>query len=322
MIITKTPLRVSFVGGGTDIIDYYKTGYGAVVSAAINKYMYITVNKRFEDTIRMSYSITEIVREAEELRHDLAKECLKMIGIKKGIEITSISDIPSGTGLGSSSCFTVGLLNALFTYTGRQVSSEELAKLACRIEIDILGHPIGKQDQYACACGGMNYLQFNADESVERVQIILEDGNLRDINRKFLMFYTGIRRNADDVLKEQKEKTESELQVLDAMRNQALEAKDGFLKNGFGEWIARELHKGWEMKKTLTEKISSQEIDEIYERARRAGALGGKVLGAGGGGFLLIYCDEDKQNKVREAVGLKEIEFKISPYGSRVVYFE
>lgn len=321
MIITKTPLRVSFVGGGTDIIDYYKTGYGAVVSAAINKYMYITVNKRFEDTIRVSYTITEIVREAEELRHDLVKECMKMTGIKKGIEITSISDVPSGTGLGSSSCFTVGLLNALFTYTGRQISSEELAKLACRIEIDILGHPIGKQDQYACACGGVNYLQFNADESVERVQIILEDGNLRDMNRKFLMFYTGIRRNADDVLKEQKEKTESALQMLDAMRNQALEARDEFLKNGFGEWMAQELHKGWEMKKTLAGKISNREIDEIYERARRAGALGGKVLGAGGGGFLLMYCDEDKQNKVREAVGLKEIEFKISLYGSQVVYF-
>lgn len=321
MIITKTPLRVSFAGGGTDIIDYYKTGYGAVVSAAINKYMYITVNKRFEDTIRVSYSITEIVKEAEELRHDLVKECLKMTEIRKGIEITSISDIPSGTGLGSSSCFTVGLLNALFTYTGRQISSEDLAKLACRIEIDVLGHPIGKQDQYACACGGVNYLQFNADESVERIQIVLDEWNLRDMNRKFLMFYTGIRRNADDVLREQKEKTESELQMLDEMRNQALEVRDEFLKNGFGERIARELHKGWEMKKTLARKISNQKIDGIYEKARKAGALGGKILGAGGGGFLLVYCDEDKQNDVRKAVGLKEIEFKISPYGSRVVYF-
>lgn len=321
MIITKTPLRVSFVGGGTDIYDYYRTGYGAVVSAAINKYMYITVNKRFEDTIRVSYSVTEIVKEMEELKHDLVKECLKMTGVKKGIEITSISDIPSGTGLGSSSCFTVGLLNALFTYTGRQMSSEELARLACEIEIDILKHPIGKQDQYACACGGINYLQFNADETVDRTQIILDEWNLRDMNHKFLMFYTGIRRNADDVLREQKEKTGSELQILNDMRNQAITVRDEFLTNGFSEQIAYELHKGWVRKKTLADKISSPEIDKLYEKALNAGAIGGKILGAGGGGFLLVYCNEDKQGAVREALGLKEIEFKISPYGSRVVYF-
>lgn len=321
MIITKTPLRVSFVGGGTDIYDYYRTGYGAVVSAAINKYMYITVNKRFEDTIRVSYSVTEIVKEMEELKHDLVKECLKMTGVKKGIEITSISDIPSGTGLGSSSCFTVGLLNALFTYAGRQMSSEQLARLACEIEIDILKHPIGKQDQYACACGGINYLQFNEDETVDRTQIVLDEWNLRDMNRKFLMFYTGIRRNADDVLREQKEKTGSELQILNDMRNQAITVRDEFLTNGFSEQIAYELHKGWVRKKTLASKISCSEIDRLYEKALNAGALGGKILGAGGGGFLLVYCNEDKQRAVREALGLKEIEFKISPYGSRVVYF-
>lgn len=321
MIITKTPLRVSFVGGGTDICDYYKTGYGAVVSAAINKYMYITVNKRFEDTIRVSYSVTEIVKEAEELKHDLVKECLKITEVRKGIEITSISDIPSGTGLGSSSCFTVGLLNALFTYTGRQVSSEELAALACKIEIDILKHPIGKQDQYACALGGINYLQFNADESVERIQITLDEWNLRDMNHKFLMFYTGIRRDANEVLREQKEKTNSELKMLDEMREQALEIRDELLNNGFNDTIACQLHEGWIKKKTLAGKISNEEIDAIYEKALRAGALGGKILGAGGGGFLLLYCNEDRQNSVREAVSLKEIEFKISPYGSRVVYF-
>lgn len=321
MIITKTPLRVSFVGGGTDIYDYYRTGYGAVVSAAINKYMYITVNKRFEDTIRVSYSVTEIVKEMEELKHDLVKECLKMTGVKKGIEITSISDIPSGTGLGSSSCFTVGLLNALFTYAGRQMDSEELARLACEIEINILQHPIGKQDQYACACGGINYLQFNADETVDRTQIVLDEWNMRDMNHKFLMFYTGIRRNADDVLREQKEKTGSELQVLNDMRDQAIAIRDEFMANGFDEQIAYELHKGWVRKKTLAGKISSPEIDKLYEKALDAGAIGGKILGAGGGGFLLVYCNEDKQNAVREALGLKEIEFKISPYGSRVVYF-
>ena len=321
MIITKTPLRVSFAGGGTDICDYYKTGYGAVVSAAINKYMYITVNKRFEDTIRVSYSLTEIVTELEELKHDIVKECLKMAGVKKGIEITSISDIPSGTGLGSSSSFAVGLLNALFMYTGEQVSSEELAKCACEIEIGILKHPIGKQDQYACACGGVNYFQFNQDESVDRIQIPLSEDDFRDMNRKFMMFYTGIRRNADKVLKEQKEKTAGEIYVLDEMRNQAVWLKDEFLKNGFSEKIADMLHDGWNRKKTLAGKITNPEIDSMYQKALEAGARGGKILGAGGGGFLLLYCDEEEQESVRKALGKKEIEFRVSPYGSRVVYF-
>lgn len=322
MIITKTPFRVSFVGGGTDINDYYRTGFGAVVSVAINKYMYITVNKRFDDAIRVSYSVTEIVNEIEELKHDLVKECLHMVGINKGIEITSIADIPSGTGLASSSCFTVGLLNALFTYTGRQISSEDLARLACDIEITILKHPIGKQDQYACACGGINFFKFNADESVERERIILNEWELREMNYKFLLFYTGIRRNADDILKCQKKETNVKMSRLDEMRNQAVKVKDKLLTDGFGEWIASELHEGWIRKKSLTGSISNPLIDDLYIRALEAGASGGKILGAGGGGFLLVYCDEEKQNEVRKAVGLKEIEFKISPYGSRVVYFE
>lgn len=322
MIISKTPFRVSFVGGGTDISDYYKSGYGAVVSASINKYMYITVNKRFDDAIRVSYSITEIVNEIGELKHDLVKECLRMTGVKKGIEITSIADIPSGTGLGSSSCFTVGLLNALFTYTGKQISSEDLAKLASEIEVDILKHPIGKQDQYACACGGINFFRFNADESVNREQIVLDEWKLREMNRKFLLFYTGIRRDANDILTVQKKETHAKLPMLNEMRDQALRTKDKLLTDGFGEWLAYELHEGWGRKKNLTGNISTSQIDELYERALKAGAIGGKILGAGGGGFLLIYCNEEKQNAVRAAVGLKEIGFEISPYGSRVVYFE
>lgn len=322
MIITKTPFRVSFVGGGTDIADYYRTGYGAVVSVCINKYMYITVNKRFDDCIRVSYSTTEIVNEIDELKHDLVKECLRMTGIKKGIEITSIADIPSGTGLGSSSCFTVGLLNALFTYTGIQVFPEKLAKLASEIEIDILKHPIGKQDQYACACGGINFFRFNANETVEREQIVLGECQLQKMNRKFLLFYTGIRRSADDILQEQKMTMNSKLLILNEMKDQAVKIKDRLMKEGFGEWMGSELNAGWMRKKRLTENISNQTIDALYVKALEAGAIGGKILGAGGGGFLLVYCDEEKQNAVKEAVGLKEIGFAVSQYGSQVVYFE
>lgn len=322
MIITKTPFRVSFAGGGTDISDYYMTGYGAVVSVCINKYMYITVNKRFDDAIRVSYSATEIVNEIDELKHDLVKECLRMVGIKKGIEITSIADIPSGTGLGSSSCFTVGLLNALFTFTGTQMSSEELAQLASEIEIDILKHPIGKQDQYACACGGINFFKFNANESVDRERIVLDEWQLQEMNRKFLLFYTGIRRSADNILQEQKMEMNSKLLILNEMKEQAVKIKDRLITDGFGEWIANELNYGWLRKKSLTENISNQKIDRLYEKALKAGAAGGKILGAGGGGFLLIYCNEGKQNAVKEAVGLKEVGFMVSQYGSRVVYFE
>ena len=322
MIITKTPFRVSFVGGGTDISDYYRTGYGAVVSVCINKYMYITVNKKFDDSIRVSYSTTEIVKEIEELKHDLVKECLHMTGIKKGIEITSIADIPSGTGLGSSSCFTVGLLNALFTFTGRQMSSEDLARLASEIEIDVLKHPIGKQDQYACACGGINFFRFNANGSVDRERIVLDELQLREMNRKFLLFYTGIRRNANSILQEQKIEMNSKLLTLNEMKKQAVKIKDKLITDGFGEWIANELNSGWIKKKSLAENISNQKIDRLYEKALEAGAAGGKILGAGGGGFLLVYCNEEKQNAVKEAVGLKEIGFTVSQYGSRVVYFE
>ncbi len=321
MIITKTPFRVSFAGGGTDIRDYYKNGYGAVLSIAINKYMYITVNRRFEDSIRVSYSRTEIVDDVEELRHELVRECLKLTGISKGIEITSIADVPSGTGLGSSSCFTVGLLNALFTYTGNNLSAEELADLACRIEIDILKHPIGKQDQYACACGGVNYFRFNSDETVERERISFDEFSMRDLNRKFMLFYTGMRRNANEVLKDQKRQTPAGIEVLDKIRDQADRLRDDFKANGFTEDIARVLHEGWVMKSSLSDKISNSELDRMYQTALSAGAKGGKILGAGGGGFLLVYCDEPDQDAVREALGLKEMEVRISEYGSRVVYF-
>lgn len=321
LIITKTPFRISFAGGGTDLEAYYQNGFGAVVSTAINKYVYVTINRRFDNTIRLSYAHTEIVDTVDELQHDIAKACMNLAGVTKGVEITTIADIPAGTGLGSSSSFAVGLLNALFTFAGESKSDHELAELACKVEIEVLGHPIGKQDQFAAAYGGMNYFQFNADGSVQREKIVLQNDDKRNMDRKLMMFYTGIRRSADGILKQQKEDTAKKLETLDFMRNQAQTLCEDLKENGFTAQFAKTLDAGWQKKKSLTAGISSGDIDEMYEKAIKAGALGGKLLGAGGGGFILLYCDEVHQPAVRQAIGLRELDFRISDLGSRVVYF-
>lgn len=322
MIITKTPLRISFTGGGTDLQDYYRRKGGAVVSAGINKYIYITVNRKFDNRIRVSYSKTEMVDEVAELRHELVRESLKLVGISGGVEITSIADIPSGTGLGSSSTFTVGLLNALYTYAGYSPSAEELAQQACQVEIDILKHPIGKQDQYAAAYGGMNYFRFNPDGSVERRRIFLDDHSYRKMRQKLLLFYTGMMRSADAILMEQKQNTERKLETLEYMRDQADMMYVELTENGFNERFGKSLHQGWMKKKSLAASISNGQINEYYEKAIVAGAVGGKLLGAGGGGFLLFYCDEEKQAAVEKALGLPLVDFHISVRGSRVIFSE
>ena len=321
MIITRTPLRISFTGGGTDLPAFYKNGYGAVVSTSIDKYIYITVNKRFDDSIRVSYSQTEIVNHVDELKHDIARECLRMVGIPGGIEITSIADIPSGTGLGSSSSFAVGLLNALYTYVGERLSAGELANRACQIEINALGHPIGKQDQYAAAYGGVNYFIFERNGDVQREKISISNNDLRNMNRKLMMFYTGICRSADGILSRQSQETKNKMEVLTFMRDQANHMRDGLVHEGFTPKFAKMLDEAWQKKKSITSGISNPEIDELYQKAISAGASGGKLLGAGGGGFILLYCDEQYQPAVREALGLRELDFEISLNGSRVVYF-
>ncbi len=321
MIITRTPLRISFAGGGTDICDYYRSCGGAVVSAAINKYIYISVNKKFDNAIRVSYSDTEIVNEVDELRHELVRECLKMAGIKGGIEVTSVADIPSGTGLGSSSSFTVGVLNALYAYTGRRLSSRQLAERACQIEIDILGHPIGKQDQYAVAYGGINYFKFNKDDSVTYEKVRLCEEDARKMNRTLMVFYTGITRSANGVLKEQKKNTQVKMDSLNFIKSQAELLFIELDGKGFDDSFAEILHAGWMQKCKLAGGICNTQIDDYYTKALDAGAKGGKLLGAGGGGFLLFYCDDSYQDKVRKAVGLKQMDFGLDMYGSQVVYF-
>lgn len=323
MIITRTPFRMSFVGGGTDLPDFYRIERGAVVSTAINKYMYIVVNKRFDDTIRVSYSRTEIVKDVEEIQHPIVREALKLSGVTKGIEIVSLADIPAETGLGSSGSFTVGLLNALYAYKGILKSAEELAREACHIELDILGEPIGKQDQYIAAYGGIRYIQFNSDGTVFTEPIICGKESKEELSQKLLLFYTGDTREAGSILREQKvNTTQSEkMEFLKEMRNLAFELRNHLNNLSSLDVLGEFLHKGWVLKKQLASGISNERIDEYYEKALNAGALGGKILGAGGGGFLLLYCLKKEQPEVRRALSnLALTEFTLEPEGSKIIY--
>lgn len=323
MIITRTPFRISFAGGGTDLADFYRAETGAVVSTAINKYMYIVVNKGFDDSIRVSYSKTEIVKGVEKIRHPIVREALKLVGVTRGIEIVSIADIPTKTGLGSSSSFTVGLLNSLHAYKGVLKSAEELSREACHIEVDILGEPIGKQDQYIAAYGGLRYIQFNPDETVFTEPIIYAQDNKEELNRNLLLFYTGDTREARSILKQQKTNISQrdKVESLKKMRDLALELRDSLNSNSSPDILGQFLHKGWLLKKKLASDISNNKIDKYYEKALSAGALGGKIVGAGGGGFLLLYCPREKQLKVRQALSeLTLTQFLLEPEGSKIIY--
>lgn len=326
MIISRTPLRISFVGGGSDLAAYYRHEPGAVVSVAINKYIYITVNAKFDNQIRASYSITEIVNSVDELKHQLIRESLRLVGITHGIEITSISDIPSqGTGLGSSSSYTVGLLNALYAFQGRLAGAERLAREACIVEIERCGSPIGKQDQYIAAYGGLQFIQFNPDESVFVDPVICRPETRQTLQQRLLMMYTGATRQTADVLREQRANTERneamrrnlrEMVALAHDLRAALAAND---LTAFGEI----LHEGWMRKRTLASAVSTPQIDEWYERARAAGALGGKILGAGGGGFLLLYAPEERHEAIRQALPeLRHVPVRFEPQGSKIIYVE
>ncbi len=323
MIITRTPFRVSFAGGGTDLKDFYHIEPGAVTTTAINKHMYIIVNERFDDTIRVSYSRTEIVDDVEEIRHPIVREALRLVGIEKGIEIVSIADIPAGTGLGSSSSFTVGLLNALYAYKGVLKSAEELARDACKIECDILGEPIGKQDQYIAAYGGLRHIQFNPDDSVFVEMLMCPKGYRDELNRNLLLFYTGTCRDAKSIMREQKAKAteKAKMEILREMRDIAIELRRCLVSNGDLATFGKLLHQGWMLKKQLASSITNDRIDEYYQKALSAGTLGGKILGAGGGGFLLLYCPERYQPRVRQALNhLSTVAFSFEPEGSKIIY--
>jgi D-glycero-alpha-D-manno-heptose-7-phosphate kinase len=321
LIITQTPLRISFAGGGTDFRGFYEKEFGSVVSTSIDKYIYVIVKERFDDKIRIGYSRTEMVDRVDDVQHELAREAMRMIGLKGGIEIATMADIPSeGSGLGSSSTVTVGLLNALHAYKGESVSAETLAQEACQIEIDILGHPIGKQDQYIAAYGGLRHFRFHGTEEVETFSIDIDNGARQRLCESLLLFYTGVTRKADGVLAEQKNNIADRMAVLIEMRDQA-EKLAKQLKAGDVASVGETLREGWAKKKQLASGISNPVIDELYELAMSAGATGAKITGAGGGGFLLVYTPPENRAAVRNSLSnLRELGITLSRDGSKVIF--
>jgi len=321
MIITRTPFRISFAGGGSDLEAYYQYEPGLVLSTAIDKYMYIAVKEHFGDNFRISYSRTEYADTVEQIQHRIVRESLLRLGVKKGLEIVSMADLPAQAGLGSSSSFTVGLLHALYAMKGNVVTAESLAREACRIEIEKLQEPIGKQDQYIAAYGGLQLIQFNPDGTVFVDPIVCTVETRRELNRRLLLFYTGLTRDARDVLSKQKNNTADRLPVLRRMCDIARELREVLTTCRDLNVFGRLLHTAWEAKKSLEASITNSEIDDYYERGIQAGALGGKLLGAGGGGFLLFFCEPHLQDRLREELaGMKEVPFSLDPQGSKIVY--
>ncbi len=325
MIISRTPLRISLAGGGSDLPAFWQKEPGAVTTMSINKYIYITVNAKFDDKIRASYSKTEIVDTVDELKHELIREGLKLLGITGGIEITSISDIPSqGTGLGSSSTYTVGLLNALYTYLGKHAGPQRLAHEACWIEIDLCGKPIGKQDQYIAAFGGLQHIQFNSDGSVFVDPVICKPETKRKLDEHLLMLYTGLTRSADNILAEQQANLSQrdKHRVTRRLVNIAREMRDALTANDVVA-VGELLHDGWMEKRKMASTITNEKIDAWYETARKHGAIGGKIAGAGAGGFLVLFAPPEKQGDIIAALPeLRPVPFAFEPQGSKIIYIE
>ncbi len=324
MIISQTPLRISFAGGGTDLKEFYSKSQGKVISSAIDKYIFVVVKKRFDDKIRVGYTRTEMVDSIDELQHELVREAMRKVGIFKGIEITSMADIPSaGSGLGSSSTLTVGLLNALYTYKGTPKPPEVLAREASEIEVDILKKPIGKQDQYIAAYGGMRVITFNKDESVLVRPAKISDENKIKLNFNLLLFYTGIPRKSETILTEQKNNTlinKEKFKTLEKMKMLVDDMENCLSKSSLDEF-GRILGEGWLHKKKMASKITNHKINAIYEKALDAGAIGGKITGAGGGGFLLLYCPDSARQDVTQAMEpLQQLRFHLERDGSKIIF--
>jgi D-glycero-alpha-D-manno-heptose-7-phosphate kinase len=322
MIGTRTPFRVSFAGGGSDLKEFYSRQPGCVLSTAINKYMFIFVHPFFDERIQVKYARTELVNDVSEIKHPIVREALRKFGIN-GIDINSIADIPAGTGLGSSGSFTVGLLQALYAYSGQNPAKEELAREACAIEIDIMGEPIGKQDQYAAAYGGLNFITFHSDDTVSVEPVIMTQDKYRELENNLLFFYVGGARLARDVLSIQKYNTISDEKTFGNIKKMTVLAKN--LKDSFSAGNLQDvgliLDEGWKLKKDLSLKISDDKIDYYYDAARKNGASGGKLLGAGGGGVLMFYCEQTHQEKLRQSLkDLKEYKFKFDNLGTKIIY--
>jgi D-glycero-alpha-D-manno-heptose-7-phosphate kinase len=320
VIITQTPLRIGLLGGGTDLPAYYREHGGRVLNCAIDKYIYVIVKQRFDDEIYVNYSKKEIVSQIENLEHELVRQAMRMTGVVEGVEITTLADIPSeGSGLGSSSAVTVGLLNALFAYQGHQVSAEELAERACTIEIELCGKPIGKQDQYIAALGGIRNIRFGPGEEVVAEELGLSPAERRALQHQIMLFYTGITRSANTILAEQNANIAVTRPQLDLLRDLAGFAVDR-LRNGDVDAIGPAIRESWEAKRKLASGVSNGQIDGSVSRALEAGASAAKLTGAGGGGFLLVICPMEQQRAVRRSLAdMRELPVKLDRLGSRVV---
>lgn len=323
MIISRTPFRVSFAGGGSDMREYYQNFGGAVLSVTIDKYIYLSMHPYFnENKIFLKYSGNELVDKAEDIKHRIIRQVFTNLNIS-GVDLNSSADIPAGTGLGSSSAFTSGLLNLTYSYLGKYISRESIAKMACEIEIEQLAEPIGKQDQYACAVGGLNFIEFLDNEKVIVNKVKLTQAKFNELEENLMMFYLGNTRSASEILSEQRKNiisSEAKNENLHKMVKLAYDLQSE-LMSGNIDSMGEILHTGWLYKKELASQISNPQIDYYYEKALTAGAQGGKLLGAGGGGFLLFYVQKEKQTDVKNALSdLMQLPFKFDSSGSTIVF--
>lgn len=322
MIITRTPFRISFAGGGSDLPAFYRREQGAVLSTSIDKYMYIVIHPLFNgNNVLLKYSQTEMVNQLSDIAHPIFREALSMYNLT-GVDINSIADIPAGTGMGSSSSFTVGLLNAIRAYLGKYTSAEKLASLACHIELERVGSPIGKQDQYAAAYGGLNFITFNQDESVKVEKIIMSPQIRSQLDENLILIYIGGKHTANDILKSQSSaiSNEEKFNMQKRMVKLAYSLRETLQDNNLDDFGSI-LNEGWLLKRSLVKGISNNDIDDIYKKGIEAGALGGKLLGAGGAGFILFYCPKDRQDSFRKKMkDFTETPFSFEYQGSQVIY--
>jgi D-glycero-alpha-D-manno-heptose-7-phosphate kinase len=325
LIVSRTPFRLSLGGGGTDLPAYYKQHGGFFISGAVDKYMHIVLNDRFEPGIRLSYSKTEIVESVEQIRHPSVRESLKLLGMRDKLEIVSLADVPASTGLGSSGSFTVGLLNALYARERTVKTPEEVAEAACDIAMNRLGEPSGKQDEYTASLGGIRSYEIDARGRVTSTKLEISESTLSELEYGIMMFYTGITRSASEILGRQQAKVSEsageavkKMHAIKAIGQESKKALESGDLGRFGEL----LHEHWTVKRGITEGMSTGKVDSWYSAARKAGALGGKLVGAGGGGFLMLFCQEGRE-KVRAALarqGLTEMRFRFDFEGSKVIY--
>ncbi len=323
MIITRTPFRVSFAGGGSDLPSFYRRHEGCVLSMTINKYMYVSIHPTFNrDETVVKYSQTEIVRDVRAVQHPIARQLLLDYGID-GVEIVSTADVPAGTGLSTSSAYTVGLIHALNAFRGKLCSQERIAREACELEIEKLGEPIGKQDQYGTAVGGLKFIRFNSDDSVEVEPLAVSRQKLSELEGNLLLFYTGLTHSAGEILQEQNKNVAGEdkkFQNLVKMTELAYELREAVVAGKLDDF-GRILNENWLLKRELASQISNDKIGKYYDLAMANGALGGKLLGAGGGGFLLFYCPKEKQKRLRSALSdLWELPFAMESSGTKIIY--